>query len=197
MPSSQFSLGGVFAAGNDGRQIFFQHDGNRAFMTENNPPTVLVIDTSLTPPNDPLGINTVGMPANQVTAVIDVCQNPSHLLVCGQGAVDPNDPTVPCADPSKATRLYVACFLSNQVMVVDPDRKEVLDTILLGRGPTQIAYWTPPEPTTLADGRVLAERAYVTNFSEWTISMIDLHPGSPTENRVIARIGLPVAPQVP
>src|SRR5439155_294850 len=108
-----FSLSGVFAAGNDGRQIFFQPDGNRAFMTENNPPSVVVIDTR------PSQVSS-SLPANQVTDIVDVCQNPSHLMV---RTVETQGP--PGAPPLPQTRLYVACFISNQIMVVDPDRPEV------------------------------------------------------------------------
>ena len=177
-----FSLSGAFSAGNDGRQIFFQADGNRAFLTENNPPSVVVVDTRPSPLSSTL-------PLNQVVDIVDVCQNPSHMLVRSVESAG-----APGAPPLPQTRIYVVCFLSNQVMVIDPDRPEVLDTILLGRGPTEIAYYQRP----VAPGAgVPSHRAYVSNFGEWTVSMIDLDPGSPTENRVIARIGLPVPPQVP
>ncbi|HZS42491.1 MAG TPA: hypothetical protein VFF06_36925, partial [Polyangia bacterium] len=182
VPAQSFSLSGAFGAGNDGRQIFFQADGNRAFLTENNPPSVVVVDTRPSPLSSTL-------PLNQVVDIVDVCQNPSHMLVRSVETAG-----APGAPPLPQTRIYVVCFLSNQVMVVDPDRPEVLDTILLGRGPTEIAYYQRP----VAPGAgVPSHRAYVSNFGEWTVSMIDLDPGSPTENRVIARIGLPVPPQVP
>jgi hypothetical protein len=37
----------------------------------------------------------------------------------------------------------------------------------------------------------MPRRGYVTNFSESTIAVLDLEPGSPTENQVIARLGFP------
>ncbi len=83
--------------------------------------------------------------------------------------------------PSRVgTQLWVVCFLSNQVMAVNPDSREVEATILVGRGPNDIAFD--------------ASHAYVTNFSESTISVIDLEPGSPTQYRQVAKLGFPAAP---
>ena len=66
----------------------------------------------------------------------------------------------------------MACFLSNQIMVVDPDAAQVEDTILVGRGPNAMVFnfgdaddhVTPAPP---------ARRAFVTHFSEMSIGVID------------------------
>ena len=88
----------------------------------------------------------------------------------------------------------VVCFLSSQLMIVDPDRPGVIDTIFSGfGGPNDIAF------NFLDDGAVPAlealpprpRRGYVTNYSESTVALIDFEPGSATENRVIARLGFP------
>jgi hypothetical protein len=182
VPSINFSFGGAFALGNDVRDIAFEPGGQRAFLTENNPPSVLVIDTRVTEGRNP------GQPLNQLVDIVNVCQTPSHMGV--RRAVVPGAPGAPAR---LATDIYVACFLSNQLMVVDPDAAGVLDTILVGRGPNDVAFnfgdvddpEAPPAPP--------ARRGYVTHFGEMTIGEIDLEPGSPTRNRMVARIGKPLA----
>lgn len=173
-PQVAFTLSAWFAAGTDIRAIAFAHDGNRAFLTENNPPSVVVIDTH-PQPGGGAGQGALGNPANQVVDIIDVCQEPSNMRV--------RDVTVEGAPgtPSRVgTQLWVVCFLSNQLMVVDPDAREVLSTIQVGRGPNDVAFD--------------AHHAYVTNFSESTISVIDLDPGSLTQYRQVAKIGIPALP---
>ncbi len=179
IPQASFGLTTSFAQGTDVRDIVFDAGGNRAFVTENNPPTVVVIDTR------PLQ-NNGSTNANVVTDIVDVCQTPSHM---GVRRID----TV-AADGSvqRKSKLVVVCFLSSQVMIVDPDRPGVDDTIFSGSaGPNDIAFnfGNPddPMPTT----QLVPRHAYVTNYSESTIAVVDLEPHSPTENRVLARLGMP------
>jgi hypothetical protein len=175
VPSVSFTYAGSFSNGADLRSVVFQPDGNRMFVTENAPPSVLVIDTSPEP-----GPNMPGQPQAALRDVIDSCSLPSHL------AMYPITWQGPAGTPPRTKlSLFAMCFLANQVMVIDPDRPGVDDTILVGRGPNDIAF---------ASGDKLTPRAYVTNFSEHTVGLIDLQPGSPTEHRMTARIGLPVPP---
>jgi DNA-binding beta-propeller fold protein YncE len=175
VPSVTFSIASQFNAGADGRSLVFQPDGNRLFMTENSPPSVLIFDTST-----PTGPAMPGAPMAALRDVVNVCSLPSHLDMFtvnwqgGEGA-----PTRPLQ------RLYVMCFVANQIMVVDPDRPGVDDTILVGRGPNDLVF---------KSGNGVTPRAYVTLFSEHTVGVLDLQPGSPTEHRMTARIGLPVPP---
>jgi DNA-binding beta-propeller fold protein YncE len=86
-------------------------------------------------------------------------------------------------------------------MVVDPDRAGVDETILVGRGPNDFAFnFSSVNPDgsldTDLDVQPIHKRAYVTDYTESTISVIDLDPGSMTENRVVARIGLPSPPVI-
>jgi hypothetical protein len=183
LPESQISLQSTFAFGNDIRDIQFEASGDRAFISEANPPALLTFDTRII--SGPNG----GLPQNQVTGAVDVCQTPSHTAVRHfyvQGA--PGEP------PVLVTRVYVVCFLSSQVMIVDPDLGTVVDTIYSGfGGPNEIAFnfagtGADPEDVIMSP---LPQRAYVTNFTESTIAVVDLEPGSPMENRVIARLGFP------
>jgi hypothetical protein len=144
---------------------------------------VLVIDTRITDMHNP------GQPLNQLVDIVDVCQTPSHME--GRRTLVNGAPGTPV---KLQTNLYVVCFLSSQLMIVDPDAPQVQDTILLGRGPNDIAFNfgnvddadAPPAPP--------ARRAWVTEFSQMTIGEIDLDPGSPTQNRLVARLGKPVPP---
>jgi DNA-binding beta-propeller fold protein YncE len=188
VPGPVFSIGSAFSSGSDGRELLFEPGGRRAFLSENAPPSIAVIDTRADQPDGR------GLPANKVVDVIEICQGPSHMaLRQDREAVDAG------GTPRLRTRLYVACFTANQVMIVDPDRPGVDETILVGRGPNELTFnWSGDE--TAADQRMpipRRRRAYLTDYSESTLSVLDLEPGSPTENRLIARIGLPVPARRP
>jgi YVTN family beta-propeller protein len=183
VPSLSFSISGAFALGGDVRDIAFEPGGNRAFLTENNPPSVLVLDTRVTPERNP------GQPINQLVDIVDVCQTPSHMGVRRRQVAG-----APGTPDHVHTDLYVICFLSNQVMVVDPDAPGVEDTILVGRGPNDVAFNFGDSDDPDAPPAPPARRAYVSQYSEMTIGVIDADPGSPTQNRMIARIGKPLPP---
>ena len=169
LPGPRFSVRGAFASGSDVRDLQFEPGGQRAFFTENLPPSLAVLDTS--PATTSTG---PGFSRNQVKQVIGVCPSSSHFAVHRY---------------ADRTRIYVVCFLAGQVMVLDPDLGRVEDTILVGRGPNEIALnfgdaaLDEPNPS--------KRRGYVSNFSEATIAVLDLDPLSATYNRVIGRIGLP------
>src|SRR5262249_35719886 len=125
----------------------------------------------------------------QLTDIVDVCQTPSHM-----GVRRGNVQGAPGTPDHVQTNLYVVCFLSSQVMVVDPDAPLVQDTILMGRGPDEITFNFGDDGDPDAPPAPPARRAWVTHYSEMTIGEIDLDPGSPTQNRLVARIGKPVPP---
>jgi hypothetical protein len=185
VPQTTISLQSSFILGTDLRAIEFDPTGDRAFITGNAPPVVITLDTHLqtSPGGD--------MPANIVSSIIDICQTPSHMKVrrlLAAGA--PGESTL------IKTAILVVCFLSSQIMVVDPDGVGVTNTIFSGfGGPNQIDlnygnYDDVPEPATPWDV-TLPPRGYVTNYLESTIAVVDLDPGSPTYNHVIGRIGNP------
>ena len=186
---STIGISGTFTNGADLRDIQFDPSGLRAFVTENNPPSLLVLDTSPNPANGDL-------PRNVIATAVDVCQTPSHMGV--RRMIVAGAPGTP---PRSKTKIVVPCFLSSQVMIVDPDRPGVDDTVFSGLGgPNEIAFnfGNADDPNADADlDPTLAAmgspppHGYVTNFTESTIAVVDLAPGSPTENRVIARLGFP------
>lgn len=103
-----------------------------------------------------------GVPINRLRAAIELCPRAANLAV---------------ADLGRGERVYVACFQNGQIWVVDPEGAEVESIIDVGRGPQTIV---------VAEGR---RKLYVTNFLEDTIAVVDLEPGSVTENRVVLRLG--------
>ncbi|HEY2748958.1 MAG TPA: hypothetical protein VGL86_30265, partial [Polyangia bacterium] len=170
--NTQFVLSATFAQGTDVRDFVFDNGGQRAFLTENNPPSLVILDTRLDP--------TMGnQPRNVVTDVVDICQTPSHT---GVRQLDGQ------------TKVIVVCFLSGQLMIVDPDRPGVDATIFSGfAGPNDITFNFTDPGVTPATTQILPDKhAYVTNYSESTIAIVDLQPGSPTQNRVLAKLGHPL-----
>ncbi len=103
-------------------------------------------------------------------ATIEVCQSPTNL-------VQQKD------DNGRAVALFVTCFDAGEVYVIDPWTPRVRAVIPIGRGP--ITTILPPEGAQAAD----TNRAYVIGFGANNVAVIDLDPLSPTQYRVIQRIG--------
>ena len=103
-----------------------------------------------------------GFPKNQFLGGVELCNEASNIEV---------------ADLGRGDRAYITCFPNGQIWVADP-RTQVIDSIIdVGRGPHAIS---------LAKDR---GRLYIANFLEHTIAVVDIRPGSPTENRVVLRLG--------
>ena len=110
-----------------------------------------------------------GFPANNLLAAMDICEEVS---------------TATLLDAGDGPRVFLSCFQDGEVYVVDPTGEENLIANITqeGRGPYSIVS----APT--------RKKIYVTNFLEDTIGVIDDTPGSPTRNRVVLRIGVPIPP---
>ncbi len=63
------------------------------------------------------------MPQNTVSDIVTVCQGPSHLAFRRY--------TDPFGGPAR-NRVYVLCYSANQMAVVDPDRAQLVDQVLVG-----------------------------------------------------------------
>ncbi len=185
VPGDSVPFNTTFILGNDFRAIEFDPTGDRAFITGNAPPTLITLDTHIEA--EPNG----NMPANVVSSVIDICQTPSHMKIRRLLAAG-----APGTSTLIKTAIMVVCFLSSQIMMVDPDGVGVTDTIFSGfGGPNQLDvnfgnFDDTPPPATVWDVN-LPWRGYVTNYLESTLAVVDLDPGSPTYNHVIGRIGNP------
>ncbi|MCP4447654.1 MAG: YncE family protein [Myxococcales bacterium] len=107
-------------------------------------------------------LDAAGQPKNTLKQVIEICSNASNLTVGDLGAGE---------------KVYVACFREGQVWVVDPIGGGVDAIVDVGRGPQAIAISEEKE------------QLYVTNFLEDTVAVVDLTLASPTENRVVLKLG--------
>jgi hypothetical protein len=106
-----------------------------------------------------------GEPQSRPLAVVEVCNGPTKLL---------------WHDAGRGPRLFVNCFEGGQVYVVDPVQM-VADAIMeVGAGPADLQFSSSDETT-----------AYVVGFANNNVSVLDLRPGSPTEYRVVQRLGFP------
>lgn len=108
-----------------------------------------------------------GNPAYRAVAVVEVCAGAQSLRM---------------HDAGRGPMLFVNCFEGGQIHVVDPDRAQLIAGIEAGRGPAGLVF-------DLNDRQV----AYVAGFSDNNVSVVDLRPGSPTEFRVVQRLGFPSA----
>ena len=107
-------------------------------------------------------LSQTGQPRNTLVQAVEICANASNLTVGDLGA---------------GNRVYVTCFREGQVWVLDPVGGGVDAIIDVGRGPQAIA---------ISEAN---KKLYVTNFLEDTVSVVDLELASPTENRVVLKLG--------
>jgi DNA-binding beta-propeller fold protein YncE len=165
VPGHSFFPSAFFPSGMDIRGLVISADNRRAYVlhrngipsyARDNPPALIEVDRSP---------DAQGRPVNRTVEVVEICSGATELHQ---------------HDAGRGPRLYVVCFESGQVYVVDPRLMEVSSVINTGRGPTTLAF-APGDPTI----------GYLAGFSDNNVSVIDLRPGSPTENKVVQRIGFP------
>lgn len=70
--------------------------------------------------------------------------------------------------------VYVTAFADNRVLVIDPQRGQVINSIEVGEGPYDISFMLNEQ------GEL---RGYVSLFKDQAISVLDLQPESPTRFR--------------
>jgi DNA-binding beta-propeller fold protein YncE len=145
--------------GLDSRGIAFNRDGTRAYVANRSTPAVLVYDVSCGPE---------GIEQNRLIQVIDVGLEPG--VVAYLRRADGRD------------RLYVPCSAAQQVYVIDAALNAVETIIEVGDGAYDIAF------TRGASEQRGLQRAYVANFRDDAISVIELDETSPNFHREIARL---------
>jgi YVTN family beta-propeller protein len=166
VPGQSFFPSAFFPSGIDIRGLVITPDKRRAYVlhrngvglsARDNPPAVVAVDR--TP-------DTQGRPVNRAVEVVEICSGATELH---------------WHDAGRGPQLYVVCFESGQVYVVDPTLMEVSAVVNVGRGPNNLAF-SPGDRTI----------AYLAGFSDNNVSVIDLRPGSATEFKVVQRIGFPI-----
>jgi DNA-binding beta-propeller fold protein YncE len=104
-----------------------------------------------------------GLPRNQAKSVYDICREASGLVVGNAGGGE---------------LALVTCFRDGTMYVIDAAGRRTTDAIVtVGRGPFEVTVSTT------------RKKAYVTNFLEDTVGVIDLAPGSTRQYREVLRIG--------
>ena len=149
--------------GKDNRGLVFSNDGTRLFVSNRSPSSMLVFDTSVDE----------GMARNKLLKVIDVGDKPASIKYIDRPA--------PLRD-----LIYVACFGSGDIYVIDAKLLMVTDIIPIGNGPYTMIF---SNGMTAGIG---LKRAYVVNFREHKIAVVDLDETSANYNRVIAFWGTPL-----
>jgi YVTN family beta-propeller protein len=156
--------------GADLRGVVVDHGGERVFVLHRQ----YSVRGEFNPPSV-VAINrrpdAQGVPLDEPIGVVEVCNGPNRLLShdAGQGA-----------------RLYVNCFENGQIYVIDPELLNVEDIIEVGTGPAELVF-SDFDPTV----------AFVAGFANNNVSVLDLKPGSPTQNRVVQRLGFARPTAVP
>lgn len=151
-PVDFLGLGGV-----DQRGIAFSADYEQAYLVSRFPESLLLVDTSP---------DARGLPQDEFVDAIEVDAGPAVVAV----------------QPGPEGLVWVSCFRTRKVFVVDPILREVVDVILTGEGPHTIVF-DPLRPL-----------AYVAQFTESTIAVVDVDPVSPTRHQILLTIGIPDPP---
>jgi len=154
---------GPLEGGAEVRGLTFSADGNRLYAVTRTPPALSVIDTSLED----------GQPRNEVLDVVEVCPRPSVLRTR--------------LDSYGRTLAYAVCYGSGEIYVVDTAEARVVGRIDGGGGPHDLIIM----PETPAVPEALRGFAFLANFGEHTVGVVDLREESPTYHQLIGRIGWP------
>ena len=108
-------------------------------------------------------LGATGVPRNQASAIYDICREASGLVVGDAGAGE---------------LALVSCFRDGTLYIIDATGRRPTDAIVtVGRGPYDVVM-SP-----------LHKKAYVTNFLEDTVGVVELAPGSAYQYREVLRIG--------
>jgi YVTN family beta-propeller protein len=143
-----------------GRGLLLSPDGSRLYATSQVPTALLVFDISAS--DDDL----VSGARNRIIDIIDLPAEPNDITWIERSNQTP--------------LLYITCLSDDSIVIVDPAARAVIKRVPAGDGPFTIALSVDP-----ATG--LPTRAYVSNFSEHTISAFDLtDPLNPQEVAIIA-----------
>jgi DNA-binding beta-propeller fold protein YncE len=152
------------ARGGDLRGMTFSDDGTRLFILHRQWTDRRA--SEYTPPSVVAvdrRLDARGDPVNRPIGFVEVCNGPTKMV--------PHD-------AGRGTKLFINCFEGGQVYVVDPNLLAVEAVIEVGAGPADLIF-ARTDPTL----------AFVAGFANNNVAVVDLKPGSPTEYRMVQRIG--------
>ena len=171
LPKEISSLGSLVVTGArqgiDHRGIVFNPEGSRAYVAYRSTQTSAgVSDPMLAVFNTSCSFE--GREENRLVTVMDLCSEPGQVRYVRRA----NQPD----------RIYVPCGGNKQLFVFDPELLLLESIIDVGDGAYNMTFTAG-----VTSGSGL-QRAYVGNFREDSISVIELDPRSPNFHREIARI---------
>jgi DNA-binding beta-propeller fold protein YncE len=167
---SRFASSAYGTRGGDLRGVVLSDDAQRAYVLHRQ----YAVRGEYNPPSV-VAIDrseNQGFAENRPIATVEVCSGPNRLLR---------------HDAGRGTRLFVNCFENGEIYVIEPDLMNIEAVIELGAGPADLVF-APGERSVVA---------YVAGFANNNVSVLDLRPGSPTEYRVVQRIGFARPTAVP
>ncbi len=140
------------------RGIAFNAPGTRLFVASQNPSSLLLLDAS----RDQTGTFQLAL-----AGTVDLPAAPSGLFVAPSG-------------PDGAERVYAILTNTDEIWVIDPVAQAPVDRIRTGRAPYYGVYARNAQAGT--------SRAYVTEFEEHAIAVIELDPQNLFYHQVVAHI---------
>ncbi|MEM9462711.1 MAG: hypothetical protein AAGF11_51700 [Myxococcota bacterium] len=144
-----------------GDMAFADPRGDQLLVLQTNPGALLSLDTSLGDDGEPLDIPSA--------PPVEICAEPSRMKIYVERDAD--------GAPVQRYAL-ITCFRAALVYIVDLESLRVVDAVVVGTGPHDIAV----------DAQ--REAAYVINNLESSVSVIDLSRRRPTRFQELARLGL-------
>ncbi len=137
-------------------------DGSRLYIAYRSPNAMLIVDIAPT---------ANGGPANKLVGVVGLGGRPASVVVAPTG-------------PGAVERAYIACFGTDDIWVVDPALRIVVDTIRLPHSPYALAAVSVPD----ADGGPSRWRLYAGLFSKHEIAVLDIDPASSNLHKQLAMV---------
>ena len=224
VPGLLFGVSGQFTASTqDVRSIVFDPSGDRAYLALFQPPALAVLDTRLRGGGSSIPVNQVSAvvnlcagPSRQVIAKVprysmgQVVLTTRVFVTCylsGQVAeVDPDTGELIGTMQAGRGPLSIALNFGSDGTptavghpgAIDPCADPLLSSVDAVRlNVTCPGTGSDLHPRPFGSGQpLLPPRAYVSNYLDNTISVLDLDPRSPSYRRMVARIGLPSPKQV-
>jgi DNA-binding beta-propeller fold protein YncE len=166
VPGEQIKSSVFLPTGTDIRGFLLSKDGKTAYVLHRNTPesSGSANPEALVFLDRRLGPD--GEPSNQASdEPLEICSGATKMEFQTTG---------------RGTLLFITCYEGGQIYVVDPEKHEVSAIIEAGHGPTALTFSDTDKTV-----------AYVADYADNNVAVIDLKPGSPTEYMVTQRIGFP------
>lgn len=139
------------------RALAISKDGTRLYATYRAPDSLVVLD---------IADDQFGGPRMRVLKKVSLADDPGDIEI------------VETADGDEL--LYISCFRGERVEVVDGRSGDIIDSIKVGEGPSDMAVIDRPE--------LGVKRLYVTLFNDNAVGVIELDPSSPAYHTEIGEI---------